>query len=102
MEFVIGLLIVLFVLFVVGYFFRKKIYVEIDWFELWKIEILNWLIVEEMFKIKYLKMMGQIEEFFEKWCEEWDEIVIVYMLKVEEFFYDVEENVDKYCFKKVN
>ncbi|MCY9091876.1 septation ring formation regulator EzrA [Bacillus mojavensis] len=102
MEFVIGLLIVLLALFAAGYFFRKKIYTEIDRLESWKIEILNRSIVEEMSKIKHLKMTGQTEEFFEKWREEWDEIVTAHMPKVEELLYDAEECADKYRFKKAN
>ncbi|WP_426983384.1 septation ring formation regulator EzrA [Bacillus cabrialesii] len=102
MEFVIGLLIVLLALFAAGYFFRKKIYTEIDRLESWKIEILNRSIVKEMSKIKHLKMTGQTEEFFEKWREEWDEIVTAHMPKVEELLYDAEENADKYRFKKAN
>lgn len=55
-----------------------------------------------MSKIKHLKMTGQTEEFFEKWREEWDEIVTAHMPKVEELLYDAEENADKYRFKKAN
>ncbi|MED1122474.1 septation ring formation regulator EzrA [Bacillus atrophaeus] len=102
MELVIGLLIILLVLFAAGYFFRKKIYTEIDRLESWKIEILNRSIVEEMSKIKHLKMTGQTEEFFEKWREEWDEIVTAHMPKVEELLYDAEELADKYRFKRAN
>lgn len=47
-------------------------------------------------------MTGQTEEFFEKWREEWDEIVTAHMPKVEELLYDAEENADKYRFKKAN
>nr|4UXV_A Chain A, Septation Ring Formation Regulator Ezra [Bacillus subtilis subsp. subtilis str. 168] len=85
-----------------GSHMRKKIYAEIDRLESWKIEILNRSIVEEMSKIKHLKMTGQTEEFFEKWREEWDEIVTAHMPKVEELLYDAEENADKYRFKKAN
>lgn len=102
MELVIGLLIILLVLFAAGYFFRKKIYTEIDRLESWKIEILNRSIVEEMSKIKHLKMTGQTEEFFERWRDEWDEIVTAHLPKVEELLYDAEENADKYRFKKAN
>ncbi|KYC93505.1 MULTISPECIES: septation ring formation regulator EzrA [Bacillus] len=102
MELVIGLLVILLALFAAGYFFRKKIYTEIDRLESWKIEILNRSIVEEMSKIKHLKMTGETEEFFERWREEWDEIVTAHLPKVEELLYDAEENADKYRFKKAN
>lgn len=55
-----------------------------------------------MSKIKHLKMTGQTEEFFEKWREEWDEIVTAHMPKVEELLYDAEELADKYRFKRAN
>ena len=53
-----------------------------------------------MSKIKHLKMTGETEEFFERWREEWDEIVTAHLPKVEELLYDAEENADKYRFKK--
>lgn len=56
MEFVIGLLALFLILFATGYLFRKNIYKEIDRLEAWKIEIMNRSIVEEMSKIKHLKM----------------------------------------------
>ena len=52
-----------------------------------------------MSKIKHLKMTGETEEFFERWREEWDEIVTAHLPKVEELLYDAEENADKYRFK---
>lgn len=55
-----------------------------------------------MSKIKHLKMTGETEEFFERWREEWDEIVTAHLPKVEELLYDAEENADKYRFKKAN
>ena len=100
MELVIGLLVILLALFCGGLLFQEKIYTEIDRLESWKIEILNRSIVEEMSKIKHLKMTGETEEFFERWREEWDEIVTAHLPKVEELLYDAEENADKYRFKK--
>ncbi|KAA6448595.1 septation ring formation regulator EzrA [Bacillus swezeyi] len=100
MEFVIGLLAVFLILFSAGYLFRRNIYKEIDRLEAWKIEILNRSIVEEMSKIKHLKMTGQTEEFFERWRKEWDEIVTSHMPKVEELLFEAEDCADKYRFQK--
>lgn len=100
MEFVIGLLAAFLILFAAGYLFRKNIYKEIDRLEAWKIEILNRSIVEEMSKIKHLKMTGQTEEFFERWRKEWDEIVTSHMPKVEVLLFEAEDCADKYRFQK--
>lgn len=100
MEFVIGLLALFLILFATGYLFRKNIYKEIDRLEAWKIEIMNRSIVEEMSKIKHLKMTGQTEEFFERWRREWDEIVTSHMPKVEELLFEAEDCADKYRFQK--
>ncbi|MFN2747630.1 septation ring formation regulator EzrA [Bacillus sp. z60-18] len=100
MEFVIGLLALFLILFATGYLFRRNIYKEIDRLEAWKIEILNRSIVEEMSKIKHLKMTGQTEEFFERWRNEWDEIVTAHMPKVEELLFEAEDCADKYRFQK--
>lgn len=102
MELVIVLLIALLIIFAISYFFRRKIYNEIDRLEVLKIQILNRSITEEMQKIKHLNMTGQTEEFFERWRKEWDEIVTSHMPKVEELLYEAEEYADKYRFKKSN
>ncbi|MGE6628861.1 septation ring formation regulator EzrA [Bacillus sp. NPDC077027] len=100
MELLIGLIVILLALFSIGYFFRKTIYKEIDRLEAWKIEILNRSIVEEISKIKHLKMTGETEQFFERWRAEWDDIVTAHLPKVEELLYDAEEYSDKYRFSK--
>ncbi|NPC93742.1 septation ring formation regulator EzrA [Bacillus sp. WMMC1349] len=100
MEFVIGLLALFLILFTTGYLFRRNIYKEIDRLEAWKIEVLNRSIVEEMSKIKHLKMTGQTEEFFERWRREWDEIVTSHMPKAEELLFEAEGYADKYRFQK--
>ncbi|ALC82029.1 MULTISPECIES: septation ring formation regulator EzrA [Bacillus] len=102
MELVIVLLVALLIIFAISYFFRRKIYNEIDRLEGAKIQILNRSITEEMQKIKHLNMTGQTEEFFERWRKEWDEIVTSHMPKVEELLYEAEEYADKYRFKKSN
>ncbi|CAM5374361.1 Septation ring formation regulator EzrA [Bacillus safensis subsp. safensis] len=80
MELIIGLIVILLVCFqsVVP---AKNIYKEIDRLEAWKIEILNRSIVEEISKIKHLKMTGETEQFFERWRAEWDDIVTAHLAK---------------------
>ncbi|WP_170289388.1 septation ring formation regulator EzrA [Metabacillus lacus] len=100
MEIVIGILIVILILFGIGYFMRKRVYKEVDRLEARKIAIMNRSLADEMIKVKDLKMTGQAEEMFERWREEWDEIITTQLPEVEELLFDAEDYADKYRFKK--
>ncbi|MED4531027.1 septation ring formation regulator EzrA [Metabacillus fastidiosus] len=100
MEVIIGIILALCILFGAGYFMRKNIYKDVDKLESWKIEIMNRSIIDEMSKVKDLKMDGQTEELFEEWRNEWDEIITTQLPKVEELLFEVEDCADKYRFKK--
>ncbi len=100
MEVVIGLIILLFFIFGIGYIFRRNIYKEIDRLEAWKIEIMNKSIIDEFTKVKELKMTGQTEKMFERWRNDWDEIITGQLPEVEELLFEAEEYADKYRFQK--
>ncbi|WP_165971053.1 septation ring formation regulator EzrA [Peribacillus frigoritolerans] len=100
MEVVIGLIVILLVLFSAGYVIRRNIYKEVDRLEALKIEIMNRSIVDELSKVKDLKMTGQAEELFERWRKEWDEIITAQLPEVEELLFDAEDYADKYRFTK--
>lgn len=80
---------------------KKKYYKEIDHYESWKIDIMNRPVIEQMSRVKALNMTGETEELFEKWRNEWDDIVTTQLPDVEEYLFDAEEFIDKYRFKKV-
>lgn len=100
MEYIIGAFIIIFCLFLTGFFIRKKHYKKIDRLESWKINIMDRPVLDEMAKVKQLNMTGQTEELFEKWRHEWDEIVTTDLPDVEELLFDAEEYIDKYRFGK--
>lgn len=79
---------------------KKKNYKEIDRLEEWKIDIVNRPVLDEMSKVKQLNMTGETEVLFERWRNEWDEIVTAELPDVEEYLFDAEEYTDKYRFKK--
>lgn len=83
-----------------GYFIKKRYFKEIDRLESWKIDVMNRPVLDELSKVKQLKMNGETEEMFEHWRSEWDAIITVHMPDVEEYLFDAEEYVDKYRFKK--
>ncbi|KKI91666.1 hypothetical protein WQ54_13660 [Bacillus sp. SA1-12] len=100
MEVIIGLILLVCILFGAGYMFRRKIYKDVDRLEAWKIQIMNRSIVDELSKVKELKMVGQAEELFEQWRSEWDEIITTQLPEVEELLFDAEDLSDKYRFTK--
>ncbi|RKO62599.1 septation ring formation regulator EzrA [Caldibacillus debilis] len=100
MEYVIGIVLIAAVLILIGFFVKRNYYQEIDRLEAWKIEIMNRPVLDEIAKIKQLKMHGQAEEYFEQWRKTWDNIVTGDLPDVEEWLYDAEDCVSKYRFSK--
>jgi septation ring formation regulator len=79
---------------------RRRIYKEIDRLEAWKMQIMNRPLTEEIAKVKGMVMIGETEEKFEMWRQEWDEMVTTHLPNLEEDLFDAEEYTDKYRFKK--
>ncbi|MFJ8245815.1 septation ring formation regulator EzrA [Peribacillus asahii] len=100
MEYILGIVILLLVFIIGGYFFKRRYFQEIDRLETWKLNIMNRPVLEELSKVKRLNMNGETEELFENWRSEWDVIITVRMPEVEELLFDAEEYVDKYRFKR--
>ncbi|WLR44192.1 septation ring formation regulator EzrA [Bacillus carboniphilus] len=100
MEYIIGIIVVLVLLFSYSYYLRRNIYKQVDRLEGKKIEIMNQSVADELAKVKQLKMAGQTEELFERCRKDWDDIITSQMPKVEEMLYDVEGYADKYRIKR--
>ena len=99
-EYFIGFFILILALFVVGYLIKKKYFKEMDRLEAWKIDLMNRPVLDEMSKVKLLNMTGQTEELFERWRNQWDEVVTVQLPDLEEMLFDAEEYIDRYRFNK--
>ncbi|THE14775.1 septation ring formation regulator EzrA [Bacillus timonensis] len=100
MEIIIGIIVVISVVAIFGFYSRKKIYKDVDRLEAWKIDMMNRPVTDEIAKVKDLNMTGQTEELFERWRKQWDEIVTVGLPDVEELLFDAEDLADKYRFGK--
>jgi len=100
MQYVIAGIILILIVFLIGFISRKKYYAEIDRYEAWKIDIMNKPVSDELSKVKQLNMTGQTEELFDGWRQGWDEIVAVQLPDVEELLFDAEEYTDKFRFAK--
>ncbi|MFA9559043.1 septation ring formation regulator EzrA [Evansella sp. AB-rgal1] len=100
MEFVYGLIVLVLIVFIYGAWFRKRIYKEVDRLDNEKIQLLNEPVTEQLSKIKGLTMLGETEERFEQWRNNWDEIVTIKLPDIEEKIFDIEEFANKYRFNK--
>jgi septation ring formation regulator len=98
--YIIGIFILLFAVFVVGYVIKKKYFKEMDRLEAWKIDLFNRPILDEMAKVKQLNMTGQTEKLFEDWRNQWDDVVTVKLPSLEDMLFDAEEYIDRYKFRK--
>jgi septation ring formation regulator len=83
-----------------NHMYRKKMYREIDRLEAWKIELMNRPVPDELAKVKQLNMTGETEQLFERWRQQWDEIVAVKLPNVEEQLFDTETFLDKYRYRQ--
>lgn len=93
-------IIVLLVLITIAFLFRRKHISEINKLEHEKMQIQNKPIFEEMMKVKQLNMTGETEEKFERWRNEWTEVVDVHMPKIDSMLFDAEDLIDRFRFKK--
>ncbi|MDR7239739.1 septation ring formation regulator EzrA [Neobacillus drentensis] len=100
MKYFIGFFILLLALFVIGYLIKKRYFKEMDRLEAWKIDLMNRPVLDEMSKVKLLNMTGQTEELFERWRNQWDDVVTVQLPDLEEMLFDAEEYIDRYRFSK--
>ncbi|EGQ22328.1 septation ring formation regulator EzrA [Sporosarcina newyorkensis 2681] len=100
MKYFIIPFIIVIVLTVIAFLFRRKHIQEIGRLEQEKLQIQHKPIFEEMTKVKQLNMTGQTEEMFERWRSTWTEVVDDRIPKVDSLLFDVEDHVDRFHFKK--
>ncbi|HJF32486.1 MAG TPA: septation ring formation regulator EzrA [Sporosarcina psychrophila] len=93
-------IIVLIILTTIAFLFRRKHIQEIGRLEQEKLQIQHKPILEEMTKVKQLNMTGETEEKFERWRNEWTELMDVHMPEIDTLLFDVEDVVDRFRFGK--
>lgn len=98
MEYIIGAILAIIVIITIALILRRRLYKAVDYYEAWKLEIMNENVAAELSKMKELNMKGATKEDFERWKEEWDTILTDDLATVEELLYDTEKAADKYNF----
>ncbi len=100
MNYVIIALFILITATIIAFLFRRKHIREIGKLEYEKLQIQHKPILEEMTKVKQLNMTGETEEKFERWRNEWAEVMDIHMPKVDSLLFDTEDMVDRFRFGK--
>lgn len=98
MEYIIGAILAIIVIITVGLILRKRLYDAVDYYEAWKLDIMNRNVAAELSKMKDLNMEGATKESFNTWKDEWDQILTEDLATIEELLYDTEKAADKYSF----
>ena len=93
-------IIVLIITTTIVFLFRRKHIQEVGRLEQEKLQIQHKPILEEMTKVKQLNMTGETEENFERWRNEWTEVMDIHMPKIDSLLFDVEDLVDRFRFGK--
>lgn len=99
MEYVIGIILAIIALIIIGLILRKRLYDAVDYYESWKLDIMNRNIANELAKVKQLTLQGETKEKFKQWKTEWDNILTKDLANVEELLYDTEYAADRYFFR---
>src|SRR5690625_1569849 len=98
MEYIIGIILTIIVLIIVGLLLRKCLYDSVDYYESWKLDIMNRKVAQELSKVKELNLQGETKNKFEQWKAQWDTILTEDLADVEELLYDTEHAADRYKF----
>lgn len=81
-------------------FFRNRFYKRVDQIELWKNELENRNIQNEISKVKTLNMNGETEQLFEGWRSSWEKITTEEVEKILHLSFDAEEYASTFRFIK--
>lgn len=81
-------------------FFRSRFYKKVDQIELWKNELENRNIQNEISKVKSLNMNGETEVLFEEWRNSWEKITTEEVEKILHLSFDAEEFASTFRFLK--
>src|SRR5699024_3322889 len=102
MEYIIGGILAIIVIIIIGLILRKRLYDSVDYYEDWKLDIMNRNVAAELSRVKELNLEGDTKDKFEHWRNEWEVILNDDLANVEELLYDTEKAADRYSFPSAN
>lgn len=102
MGYVIGAILLVIVISIILLIFRRKLYNSVDYYEEWKLQVMNRNVGAELSKMKGLNLKGDTKSKFDHWKEKWDQILQEDLSLIEEKLYEAEHSIDGFKFKSAN
>ncbi|MGX7245648.1 septation ring formation regulator EzrA [Enterococcus quebecensis] len=97
---VLAIIIIAAVLYLVGYFMRKKNQMKLDDLEKRKEELFDLPVIEEVDDVKRMHMVGQSQNTFREWNQRWTEISTRSFAELESQIFEVENLNETFRFMK--
>lgn len=97
---VLAIIIIAAVLYLVGYFMRKKNQMKLDDLEKRKEELFDLPVIEEVDDVKKMHMVGQSQNTFREWNQRWTEISTRSFAELESQIFEVENLNETFRFMK--
>lgn len=97
---VLAIIIIAAVLYLVGYFMRKKNQTKLDDLEMRKEELFDLPVIEEVDDVKKMHMVGQSQNTFREWNLRWTEISTRSFAELESQIFEVENLNETFRFMK--
>lgn len=95
-KYTILLIIMIVSVIAIFYLVKKKRLDALEELENEKLHIQHQPIFEELTKVKQLNMTGEAEQKFERWREEWTEVVDVDMVRIDALLHEAEEALGRF------
>lgn len=99
---VMAIIIIAAILYLVGFFMRRKNLVKLDELEKRKEELFDLPVIEEVDDIKKMHMVGQSQNTFREWNQRWTEISTRSFAELESQIFEVENLNETFRFIKAN
>ncbi|EOH96929.1 septation ring formation regulator EzrA [Enterococcus moraviensis ATCC BAA-383] len=97
---VLSIIIIAAVLYLIGYFMRKKNQMKLDDLEKRKEELFDLPVIEEVDDVKKMHMVGQSQNTFREWNQRWTEISTRSFAELESQIFEVENLNETFRFMK--
>ncbi|MDA9471803.1 septation ring formation regulator EzrA [Enterococcus sp. 5H] len=97
---VLAIIIIAAVLYLVGYFMRKKNQMKLDDLEKRKEDLFDLPVIEEVDDVKKMHMVGQSQNTFREWNQRWTEISTRSFAELESQIFEVENLNETFRFMK--
>ncbi|UOY94312.1 septation ring formation regulator EzrA [Ectobacillus sp. JY-23] len=100
LTFIIVIISIILIYLLTGLVIKNRADRELQELKAWKQALKDKPVADELKKVKDLNMTGQTEELFEKWRNEWDEVLTVSIPQIEKDLQEAESSLSGFLSRK--